>query len=120
MGQLPEPRPELDDHIRTALARVLATGKPELGGDALSQAELVQLRKTAFDSAGKLTDLARRAAHAAINARLGAAQLAASGVVLSRLVDSWLDDLERILGGIKDTEIDPRFVEGVIVEVQRS
>ena len=37
-----------------------------------------------------------------------------------RLVDGWLDDLERILGGVKDEEIDPRFVEGLLVEVNRS
>jgi hypothetical protein len=119
MGQAPEPRPELDDHIRTALARVLASRKPELRGEALSQAELVQMRANAFEGE-KLSDIARRAAHEAIGARLGAAQLAASGVVLGRLVDSWLDDLERILGGVKEGDVDPRFVEGVIVEVSRS
>ncbi|HTL36344.1 MAG TPA: DUF6178 family protein [Kofleriaceae bacterium] len=118
MGQLPEPRPELDDHIRTALARAIAAGG-DLRGDALSQAELTKLRNTAFE-AGKLTDAARRAGHAAITKQLGAAQLAASGAVLTRLVDSWLDDLDRILGGIKDADVDPRFVEGVIVEVKRS
>ena len=48
-----QPRPELDDHIRTALARVLATRTPELRGEALSQAELVQMRANAFE-AGKL------------------------------------------------------------------
>jgi hypothetical protein len=119
MGQAPEPRPELDDHIRTALARVLASGHAELRGDALSQSELTQLRKHGFEGE-KLADVARRAGHAAINQRLGAAQLAASGAVLARLVDGWLDDLERILGGIKDDEVDPRFVEGLLVEVRRS
>ncbi len=29
------------------------------------------------------------------------------------------DDLEAILGNIKDAQIDPRFVEGVLVEVKR-
>lgn len=117
MGQAPEPRPELDDHIRTAVARAITDGG-ELRGDALSQAELAKLR-TAFVG-GKLNDVARKAGHAAIGARLGAAQLAASGPVLQRLVDGWLDDLERILGGVKDAEIDPRFVEGLLVEVNRS
>ena len=116
MQQAPEPRPELDDHIRTALARAVAGG--ELRGEALSQAELQTLR-AAFD-AGKLRDTARKAGHDAIRKRLGAAQLSASGPVLSRLVDAWLDDLERILGTVKDAEIDPRFVEGLIVEVKRS
>ena len=57
---------------------------------------------------------------AAIQRRLGAAQLSASGPVLGRLVDGWLADLEALLGGIADAEIDPRFVEGVLVEVKRS
>ena len=116
MGQAPEPRPELDDHIRTALARSV-TGNA-LRGEALTQRELVELRKRFV--AGKLPADVRRAGHEAIAARLGAAQLAASGPVLARLVDSWLDDLERILGTIKDAEVDPRFVEGVLVEVKRS
>jgi hypothetical protein len=117
MGQLPEPRPELDDHIRTALARAVAGGA--LRGDALRQAELAQLRSGAF-RAGRLTVEARQAGHDAVRVRLGAAQLAASGPVLARLVDGWLDDLEKILGAVKDAEIDPRFVEGLIVELTRS
>jgi Family of unknown function (DUF6178) len=117
MGQAPEPRPALDDHIRTALARAIAGGA--FRGDALSQAELTELRDKAFAS-GKLTAAARTAGHAAIRERLGGAQLQASTAALARLVDGWLDDLESILGGIKDAEIDPRFVEGVLVEVKRS
>jgi hypothetical protein len=116
MAQAPEPRPELDDHLRTALARAIATGA--LRGDALSQAELTKLR--ASMSGGKLTAAARAAGHDAISKRLGAAQLAASGTLLERLVDGWLDDLERILGTATDAEIDPRFVEGLIVEMKRS
>jgi hypothetical protein len=76
-------------------------------------------RREGFAGA-KLTDAARRAGHAAIGQRLGAAQLAASGPILARLVDGWLDDLERILGTLTDAEVDPRFVEGVLVEVRRS
>ena len=51
---------------------------------------------------------------------LDAAQLQAGGPILAGLVDNWLSDLERILGTVKDAEIDPRFVEGVLVEVHRS
>ena len=116
MGQAPEPRPSLDDHIRTAIARAIALG--ELSGEALSQLELTLLRGQLV--AGKLTEAARARAHDAIRARLGAAQLQASGVVLGALVDGWLADLDAILGGIKEAEIDPRFVEGVLVEVKRS
>ena len=116
MGLAPEPRPELDDHLRTAIARA-AIGKP-LSSAALSQAELSELRGGFED--GKLTAAARQRAHTAIAARLGAVQLAASGVILAKLVDGWLAALDRILGAISDTEIDPRFVEGVLVEVRRS
>ena len=118
MAQTPEPRPELDDHIRTALARAIAEGGAiGLHGAALSQAELVALR--AKFSGNKLTAEARAVGLAAIRARLGAAQLAASGTVVARLVDGWLDDLERILGTIVGP-VDARFVEGVIVEAKRS
>jgi hypothetical protein len=116
-GQAPEPRPSLDDHIRTALARAAVGG--ELRGEALSQPELTRLRDRGMLD-GRLTDAARAAGHAAIRARLGAAQVSASGPIVTRLVDGWLDDLAAILGGVSDTEIDPRFVEGVLVEVRRS
>ncbi len=62
-GQAPEPRASLDDHVRTALARAVVGG--ELRGDALSQAELVQLRARGFHGA-HLTEDARLQGHAAI------------------------------------------------------
>jgi Family of unknown function (DUF6178) len=116
LGQAPEPRPALDDVIRTALARA-AIGA-ELSGDALSQAELVALRRAM--PGGTLPADARAAGLAAVRRRLDAAQLSAGGAVLGRLVEGWYRDLEERLGGIKDAEIDPRFVEGVLVEVKRS
>ncbi|MEO6775788.1 MAG: DUF6178 family protein [Kofleriaceae bacterium] len=117
MGLAPEPRPELDDYLRTAAAR--AAGGGALTSAALTQAELAELRARAFLGA-KLTEDAKQRVHTAVAARLGAAQLAASGVILAKLVDGWLADLERILGGIADPEVDPRFVEGLLVEVRRS
>lgn len=118
MAQAPEPRPELDDHVRTALARLAAGG--ELRGEALSQHELAALRQHGFASGTALTAVARATAHAAIRARLGASQLAIAAPIVARLVDGWLDDLERVLGGIVGSEVDPRFVDGVLVEVKRS
>ncbi len=117
MGRLPEPRPELDDHIRTALARAVIAG--ELRGEALTQRELTALRERGFVGV-KLTSEARAAGRAAIRTRLGASQLSAGGSVLDPLLEGWLDDLERILGGIVGDVVDARFVEGVIVEVARS
>jgi len=116
-GQAPEPRPGLDDHIRTALARAVVGG--ELRGEALSQPELTRLRDDGM-VAGSLTPAARAAGLAAIQRRLGAAQLSASGPIVAGLVDGWLRDLEAILGAVTEAEIDPRFVEGVLVEVKRS
>lgn len=116
-GQAPEPRPSLDDHVRTALARAVVGG--ELRGEALSQRELTVLRDHGMVG-GVLTPAAREAGLAAIRGRLGAAQLTASGPIVVRLVDGWLADLEAILGQVRDAEIDPRFVEGVLVEVNRS
>jgi hypothetical protein len=116
LGQAPEPRPALDDVIRTALARAAIGG--ELSAGALSQPELVALRRAM--PGGALAADARAAGLEAVRRRLGAAQLSAGGPVLGRLVDRWFRDLEAILGGIKDPEIDPRFVEGVLVEVKRS
>jgi hypothetical protein len=116
-GQAPEPRASLDDHVRTALARAVVGG--ELRSEALSQAELTALRDRAMVG-GVLTPAARDAGLAAIRGRLGAAQLTASGPIVARLVDGWLGDLEAILGAVQDAEIDPRFVEGVLVEVKRS
>lgn len=116
LGQAPEPRPALDDVIRTALARAAIGGA--LSGDALSQPELVALRRAM--TGGAIPEAPRAAGLEAVRRRLGAAQIAAGGAVLGRLVDGWFRDLEQILGGIKDAEIDPRFVEGVLVEVKRS
>ena len=91
----------------------------ELSGHALSQAELTKLRDHAMQK-GKLTQDARLVAEGAVRKQLGSAQLAASGAVLGNLIDGWTSDLETILGGIEDAEIDPRFVEGVLVEIRRS
>jgi hypothetical protein len=116
MGQAPEPRPDLDDHLRTATARVVSGG--DFRGEALTRSELRALRSQF--TAGKLPPSARDRAHAAIRARLDAAQLQATAPIVSALVEGWLADLERILGTLTDAEVDPRFVEGVLVEITRS
>jgi hypothetical protein len=117
MSLAPEPRPALDDYIRTALARVVVGG--ELRGEALSEAELTALREGGLED-GHLHAKARAAGQLAIRRRLGAAQLSASSAILGKLVDGWLDDLEGIIGPVTDVAIDPRFVEGVLVEARRS
>jgi len=114
MSQAPEPRPALDDHARTAVCRAAAGG--ELSGAALSQAELAGFRATLED--GRVGATARQRAHAAVEAQLARAGLGRA-TVAAALVDGWLGDLEQILGAVEG-EIDPRFVEGVLVALQRS
>lgn len=116
LNQAPEPRPALDDIIRTAVARVIGGG--ELRGEALSQRELVAIRGAM--PAGVVVGEARVAVLEAVRAQLGAGQVQTSGAIVGALVDGWIGDLERILGGVRDAEIDPRFVDGVLVEVNRS
>jgi uncharacterized protein DUF6178 len=116
MGQAPEPRPSLDDHIRTAVAHAILSD--ELSPRALTQGELTALRDRMAD--GKLLPAARDAAHAAIERRVDAAQLSVAAPIIGRLADGWIGELEAILGGVADAEIDPRFVEGVLVDVKRS
>jgi hypothetical protein len=117
MAQTPEPRPELDDHVRTALVRAM-TGGP-FTGDALTAAEIAALRATALIN-GELTEDARRLAQAALLRRLEEARISAGRDQLPALVFDWLGDIERSLGAIEDAEIDPRFVDGVIVEARRT
>ena len=115
-GLLPEPRPTLDDYVRTAIARVAAGG--ELTADALTQAELAALRAGPMRG-GKLTPEVSTRVRLVVERRIGAAQLGASATVLTGLLVKWLAELEAILGEIADAAVDPRFVEGVLVEVVR-
>ena len=116
MGLLPEPRPSLDDHIRTAMVRAM-TGGP-FRGDALTQDELRAFRTDCLVG-GELVEDARRRGQAAVLARLEDARITAGREHLPGLVFDWLADIERILGEIADDVVDPRFVEGILVETGR-
>ncbi len=114
MKDVPEPRPQLDDHVRTALARLIAGG--ELSANALSVGEAVATRK-ALDASGA-------AAHAAAAVAALRAQLVAHGsdgvlaTRLTTLVDGWLDDLVAALAPLDlahPDDFDPRFVDGLLV-----
>jgi hypothetical protein len=117
MGQLPEPRAALDDVIRTALIRAMTGG--ELSAAALSQAELAAWRAGSI-IAGTITGPARAAARAAVRDRLAAAGAKLADEQQKLLVDGWLANIEDTLGGITEGEIDPRFVEGILVQATRS
>jgi hypothetical protein len=117
MAAQPEPRPALDDHVRTALVRAMAGG--EFSAAALRQAELAAWRAGSV-IAGSITPPARIAARGAIKGRLATAGVKLADEQQAILVDSWLADIEQSLGAVGDGEIDPRFVEGILVEARRS
>lgn len=117
MAQAPEPRPALDDHVRTALVRAMAGG--EFSAAALRQAELAAWRASAV-AAGALTPAARAIARKVVRERLAAAGVKLADEQQAILVDGWLAEIEATLGGVADGAIDARFVEGVIVEARRS
>jgi hypothetical protein len=117
MAQLPEPRAALDDFVRTALVRAMAGG--ELSSAALSQAELAAWRAGSI-IAGTITAPARAAARTAIRDRLAAAGAKLADEQQQLLVEGWLAEIEDALGGITEGEIDPRFVEGILVQARRS
>jgi hypothetical protein len=117
MAQAPEPRPELDDHVRTAIARNLGGGPFEAA--PLTGDELEALLGAAFDD-GELSEAARTRAAGGLVAVLDAARITAGREVYPGLLSRWLDDLEEIFGGIDPSEpLDPRAIGGVITSVAK-
>lgn len=116
MARAPEPRPSLETYLRTALLRAMASGRWR--GGAIPAAELAELHGRAFAGArgGALTAAARRRAHDAVAQSLGAEQLLAGATALPVIVDELLGQLEAMLGDVSDARIDPRFVEGILIE----
>ncbi len=112
-AKAPEPRPSLEAYLRTALLRATANGVWR--GGPLPLAELEALRRGSFIE-GELTTMARRRAHDAVASSLGAAQLLAGAAALPPILDELLTQLEALLGGLSDDEIDPRFLEGLLIE----
>jgi hypothetical protein len=98
----PEPRPELDDFARTALARTLAGGEVDaapLGVDELPR---------------DLSPAARAGAYERFAARLDEVGVSAGREYLEALVDSWLEELEQLLAGLTNAP-DARFVTGILL-----
>ena len=116
MAMVPEPRPELDDHARTALARLLAGG--ELDAAPLTQAELTAAaRRLAGGPGADAQDEAVRALEGlAISHRV-----AVPPALLARLAGRWLDRLEQELGGLgAGQRIDAALVGGIITSAQKT
>lgn len=116
MAAMPE-RPELDDHVRTALVRALGGGPFEAA--PLSLDELERFRHRAL-VAGALTAEAREQAASMLLARLDRARVTAGRHFLPGLLDAWLAALEEQLGRLPAGERpDPRFLGGLVLASNR-
>jgi hypothetical protein len=111
MAELPEPRPDLDDHARTAIVRVLAGG--ELSPRALTAPELARAKLVLVK--GALPVAARARAQAAILGLLDATQVATAGPPLHALLDRWLADITETLSALDPTDVDARYVPGLLL-----
>jgi hypothetical protein len=113
MREAPEPRPELDDHVRTSLVRHLGGG--ELDPAPLSAGEIERFR-TGPLSAGTLSEEARTNAGRALLATLDRAGVVAGRDILPALLGQWLRDLEETFASLpRGARLDPRFVSGVLL-----
>lgn len=118
IAQVPEPRPELDDHARTALARVAAGG--ELDAAPLAPAELDALIQR-FSPDGRLPDDVRAGAARAIAELAARQQLAVPSTILARLTGAWLDRLEEELGGFAGgRRVAADMVSGIITSAHKT
>ena len=117
LGDQPEPRVELDDHVRTALVRALAGGAVD--PSPLTNDEIAALRATAFDG-NRITAQAREVAANALATTLAGAGVDAARDHLPALLTRWLSEIEVLFGFLPAAEpIDARFVDGVILAVDR-
>jgi hypothetical protein len=104
MAEKPEPRPELDDHARTAVARMIGGG--ELDAAPLSIAELSSYLDGTPDPA---------AIAAALSEKLAAESISVDRPVIDRLVERWIDELESELSALDVDDLDPRFIGGILL-----
>ncbi len=103
--------PELDDHIRTALARVVAGGA--LSAAPLAPAEIEALVRSA--RGGQFPDEAKDRAKGAFTDHLRAAQVSAGMEYVPDLMAAWLSELEATFSPLSDTEdVDPAMLAGVV------
>lgn len=117
MGDRPEPRPALDDHVRTALARALL-GQP-LAAAPLTIADITALRDRVIANGTVAPELRVRASKQLLgfieDAQIDAAQALP---LLPPLIDGWMADLVDALGELPD-DPDPRFIDSVLVAQRR-
>jgi hypothetical protein len=118
IAQVPEPRPELDDHARTAVARLVAGG--ELDAAPLGPSELDRLLRI-MGPDRRIGEEARAAAQRAVAELAGQHRIAVPPAILAHLVDGWLERLDDELGGLSAGQpIDAASVGGVITSAQKT
>lgn len=117
MAQRPEPRPSLDDHVRTALGRALL-GQP-LSVTPLATAEIVDLRDRVI-AHGAIEPERRVRAAKQLLGFVQDANIDAQGAMplIPALIDSWMTDLADALGTLPDNP-DARFIDKVLVAERR-
>lgn len=116
MAHKPEPRPALDDHVRTALVHAMLG--PGFSATPLTTGDLARLRDVAFVQ-GELEMAARHRATQALLAHLDSAAITAARDHLPELVVGWFRDIEDSLGPLPP-DPDPRFIAGVLVAARHA
>lgn len=111
MAARPEPRPALDDHVRTALVRFLLDGR--LQPIPLTLADIVRFRRE-YCPDRTIDEPSRAAARRALEMHLDEHQVESAGAFLPALFDGWMRDIEDALGHLPDVP-DPRFIDRVLV-----
>jgi hypothetical protein len=106
-----EPRPELDDHVRTALVRAMMG--QDFAARPLALADLADFSGRAL-SGGALTDEARQAGTRALMTRLDQIHVTEARQYVPRLLDGWFADIEDALGRLPGNP-DPRFIDRVLI-----
>ncbi len=117
-GEMPEPRPSLEAYIRTALVRAMAGG--DLATAPLQHSEVERFRERAT-AGGVLSPAARTRAAEQLYEALDAANVTNGREHLPSLLDTWLGEIEENLAGLPaDLEIDPRFVDCVLLQADKA
>ena len=113
----PEPRPDLDDHVRTALLRTMSN--EELSAAPLTPTELEgvpqeRFRRPRAHRSGPYRRLSTP--HRPPGERRNYRR---PGTSCPRLVSGWLGELESIFGAI-DGPADPRFITSVVLSAGKA
>lgn len=111
VAESPEPRPGLDDHVRTALVRLLLEPARPLDPAPLTTDELRRALEVGLAPDAETLERATTA----VAARLESEALAVEPGLIADLVRTWYAELADELGGLEPHSVDPRFVGKVLL-----